>query len=189
MEFSNVLSVAALLAAGYQLALAIYRLFLSPISHIPGPKLAALSYYYQSYYDLFPHHGRFLFHCGELHEKYGPVVRIGPDEVHVNDARFYKKMYGSTTQRRDKSPIWYWMAGLGVVGDDSMFITLDHDLHRLRRSGLGTYFSKRKVQELEPRIKDKVLLLRKRLLERADAGETVNLKDAFGGMSLGEWRE
>ncbi|KAL2181897.1 cytochrome P450-like protein [Thermothelomyces heterothallicus CBS 202.75] len=167
----------------YLVTITIHRLFFHRISHIPGPKLAALTYYYQSYYDFFPHQGQFIFKLEELHRKYGPIVRIGPDEVHVNDAKFYKEMYGSSTHKRNKSPIWYWMHGLGAVGDQSMFITLDHDHHRLRKAGLGTYFSKRKVQELEPRVREKVLLLRQRLLERA-GGAPVNLKDAFGGMAL-----
>ncbi|KAK9415788.1 putative Cytochrome P450-like protein [Seiridium unicorne] len=175
-------SFAAVFAV-YLTWLSIYRLFFHRVAHIPGPKLAALTYYYQSYYDFFPYQGQFIFQLEKLHKRYGPVIRIGPDEVHVNDARFYKEMYGSSTRRRNKSPIWYWMEGLGAVGDQSMFITLDHDHHRLRKAGLGSFFSKRKVQELEPRVKEKVLLLRQRLLERA-GGAAVDLKDAFGGMAL-----
>ena len=188
LQTPAVLALAVGLAATsalYLVALSIHRIFFHRNSHIPGPKLAAVTYYYQSYYDFFPHQGQFIFKLEQLHAQYGPIVRIGPDEIHVNDARFYKEMYGSSTHRRDKSPIWYWMNGLGAVGDQSMFITLDHDHHRLRKAGLGTYFSKRKVQELEPRVREKVLLLRQRLLERA-GGVAVNLKDAFGGMALGE---
>lgn len=49
---------------------------------------------------------------------------------------------------------------------------------------LGTYFSKRKVRELEPRPRTKVLPLRQRLLERAGGG-SVNIRDAFGALTLG----
>ncbi|KJZ70886.1 hypothetical protein HIM_09712 [Hirsutella minnesotensis 3608] len=181
---TTVLAAATAVSFGfYLIGLFVYRVFYHRLSHIPGPKLAAFTVYYQSYYDFFPHQGQFLFKLVELHKTYGPIIRIGPDEVHVNDARFYKEMYGSSVHKRDKSPTWYWMDGLGAVGDQSMFITLDHDHHRLRKAGLGTYFSKRKVQELEPRVKEKVLLLRQRLLERAGRG-AINLKDAFGGMAL-----
>ncbi|KIM94013.1 hypothetical protein OIDMADRAFT_35074 [Oidiodendron maius Zn] len=186
MDAPSTLRLAGLGAASfglYLIGLSIYRLRFHRISHIPGPRLAALTYYYQSYYDFFPHQGQFLFKLEELHRKYGPILRIGPDEIHVNDAKFYKEMYGSSVHKRDKSPVWYWMDGLGAVGDQSMFITLDHDHHRLRKAGLGTYFSKRKVQDLEPRVKEKVLLLRQRLLERT-GNAPVSLKDAFGGMAL-----
>ena len=66
------------------------------------------------------------------------------------------------------------MDGTGEFGDLSVFMTMDHNMHRMRRSGLGTFFSKRMVNELEPRIRDKVLLLRKRMLERAATREMVD---------------
>ena len=171
----------------YWTALVVIRLFFARISHIPGPKLAAASTLYQAYYDFFPRRGQFLWKCIDLHKKYGPIVRIGPDEVHVDDPSFYSEMYGSTSHRRNKSALWYWMDGTGEFGDLSAFMTMDHNLHRMRRSGLGTYFSKRMVNELEPRIRDKVLLLRKRMLERAVTHEPVDLKDAYGAMTLGKF--
>lgn len=98
-----------LAAAGlllYTISLAIYRLYFSRVSHIPGPRLAALTYYYQFYYDAFPHSGQFMFHYGRMHEKYGPVVRIGPDEIHINDMAFYNEMYTQGNRRRHKSRLW-----------------------------------------------------------------------------------
>lgn len=48
----------------------------------------------------------------ELHEKYGPIVRIGPNEIQVNDPDFYGEMYSSSiTRRREKSKLWFWMVG------------------------------------------------------------------------------
>jgi hypothetical protein len=51
-------------------SLAIYRIYLSPIAHIPGPKLAALTQWYETYYDVYLG-GQFTLHQKELHEKYG----------------------------------------------------------------------------------------------------------------------
>jgi hypothetical protein len=47
-----------------------------------------------------------LFECGRMHEKYGPVIRIGPDEVQINDMSFYNEIYTQGTRRRDKSRLW-----------------------------------------------------------------------------------
>ncbi|KAI3326233.1 cytochrome P450-like protein [Xylariaceae sp. AK1471] len=176
-------SIALAFAAIFLLTIAVQRLFLSPLSRIPGPKLAALTYYYQSYYEFFPHRGQFLFKCDELHKKYGPVIRIGPDEVHINDPWYWDETYPPPSRRRHKSPLYYWMGGMGSFGDTSMFTTLDHDHHRIRKSAVGTFFSKQKVRELEPRLRTKVLLLRQRLLERTGPG-TVDLKDAFTALTL-----
>ena len=54
----------------YLVGLAVYRLYLSPIARFPGPKLAALSRWYEFYYDcVLP--GQFTFHIQELHKQYG----------------------------------------------------------------------------------------------------------------------
>lgn len=54
----------------YLLGLAIYRLYLSPLASFPGPKLAALSNWYEFYYDVMLQ-GNFTFHIQDLHEQYG----------------------------------------------------------------------------------------------------------------------
>jgi hypothetical protein len=46
------------------------RLYAHPLSHIPGPKLAALTWWYEFYFDVIQP-GRFVFKIQELHQKYG----------------------------------------------------------------------------------------------------------------------
>ncbi len=46
------------------------RLFLSPLAHIPGPKLAALTSWYEFYYDVVKP-GRFVWKIKDLHAEYG----------------------------------------------------------------------------------------------------------------------
>ena len=176
-------SYALLTAVGYLATVAISRLFFSRISHIPGPKLAALTHYYQSYYDVYPRQGQFLWQCRQLHKRYGPVVRIGPDEVHVDLPEIYADMYKG---HRNKSAVWFWMVGTGEFGDHTVFTTLGHDLHRLRRGALNPYFSKQMVQNLEPRIRGKVMLLKQRMLEYQGTGEPVDLVRIISGMTIGK---
>lgn len=54
----------------YLIGLALYRLFLSPLVKFPGPKLAALSGFYEAYYEIWLK-GQFAFHLDDLHERYG----------------------------------------------------------------------------------------------------------------------
>lgn len=54
----------------YLCSLAIYRLYFSPIAKFPGPKLAALSRWYEFYYEVILR-GQFTFHISALHKKYG----------------------------------------------------------------------------------------------------------------------
>lgn len=57
----------------YLVSLAIYRLYLSPIANFPGPKLAALSLWYEFYYDVV-RGGQYGRKIAELHEVYGRLL-------------------------------------------------------------------------------------------------------------------
>jgi hypothetical protein len=50
--------------------IAVRRLYFSPISHFPGPKLAAITLLYEIYYDVYLG-GKFTLHLQALHGKYG----------------------------------------------------------------------------------------------------------------------
>lgn len=47
-----------------------YNLFRHPLAHIPGPKLAAATYLYQTYYGLVGG-SRYYQEIARLHDKYG----------------------------------------------------------------------------------------------------------------------
>jgi hypothetical protein len=55
---------------GYTAATIIYRLFQSPYTAFPGPKLAATTYWYTFYYDAIKG-GQYMYQIQKLHEKYG----------------------------------------------------------------------------------------------------------------------
>lgn len=56
----------------YLASLAVYRLFLHPLAKFPGPKLAALTRYYEAYYDVVQN-GQYTFKIAELHREYGTL--------------------------------------------------------------------------------------------------------------------
>ncbi len=67
-----------------------YRLFLHPLARIPGPRLAAVSNAWYAYHIRDGH----LFILGTtLHQIYGPVVRVGPNEVWFNSKDAFKSIY------------------------------------------------------------------------------------------------
>ena len=61
------------LTASYLAGLTIYRLFFSPLAGIPGPKIAAVTGFYETYYDILLK-GQYVFKIKEMHEKYGQSV-------------------------------------------------------------------------------------------------------------------
>ncbi|KAJ5566131.1 hypothetical protein N7535_007769 [Penicillium sp. DV-2018c] len=71
-------------AVAYNLIMAIYRLHFHKLSRFPGPRFAAATGFYEIYFSIWGA-GEFEYKINEMHRKYGPVVRINPDEVHVQE--------------------------------------------------------------------------------------------------------
>jgi hypothetical protein len=57
-------------ALTYTLYGAIYRLYLSPVAKFPGPKLAAVTFWYEFYFDVIKH-GGYVYEIERMHDKYG----------------------------------------------------------------------------------------------------------------------
>ena len=158
----------------YLISLAVYRLYLHPLARFPGPKIAALTVFYEFYFDGIKR-GRYTFEIQRMHEKYGPIVRISPNELHVNEPSFIDELYAGSGKRRDKYP--YFSAQFGIP--DSVFGTPGHDLHRLRRGALNRFFSKSSVNKLEPVIHNAIEKLITQLQTHAGTGNPVAMNMAF----------
>jgi len=70
----------------------LYRVTLHPLAKFPGPKLAASSWLYEFYYDVV-NPGTYTDKIVALHQQYGPIVRINPEELHCNDPAFIDQIY------------------------------------------------------------------------------------------------
>ncbi|EGX94785.1 cytochrome P450, putative [Cordyceps militaris CM01] len=172
------LAVLAILGTVYGLLLVVYRLFLHPLSGFPGPKLAAATLWYEFYYDAILR-GRYTFEIEHMHRQYGPVVRISPHELHINDPAFISELYASGSKKRDKYP--YFTGQFGIP--DSVFGTAGHDLHRMRRGALNKFFSKAAVTRLEPIIHSAVEKLISQLETYSGAEKPAPMTMAFSCMT------
>ena len=163
----------------YFLGLVIHRWYLSPLASFPGPKLASLTLWYEFYFDVVQK-GQYGFEIGRMHKKYGPIVRISPHELRIDDPEYYDELYGNHSTRRDK----YWWSYRSFGSTVSTFGTLSHDLHRVRRAAVSPYFSKKSVYALEPSIKAVVDRLCSRLTDARDSHEPVNLSYAYTALTV-----
>lgn len=72
-DFAGAFLVIISVQLGWGLVIAIYRLYLHPLAKIPGPRLAASTFWYEFYYDvILP--GRYVWKIKDLHERYGPFL-------------------------------------------------------------------------------------------------------------------
>ncbi|KAK0649566.1 cytochrome P450 [Cercophora newfieldiana] len=137
----------------------IYRLYFSPLAKFPGPKLAALTSLYEGYYDCFKEGGgRYHVEINRMHDKYGPIIRINPWELHIRDPD-WNEVYKIT--RRAYKPL----------------------CHRMRREAINSYFSPSAVAKYQPVVEELVRKLIHRLAEFKDTGEAVRLDDAFRALA------
>ncbi|KAL9131133.1 MAG: hypothetical protein Q9175_006847 [Cornicularia normoerica] len=183
--YTTLLAFAAFLTTLYTLYGLIYRLYFSPLAKFPGPKLAAATRWYEFYYDVVKRN-RFSWQIQKMHDQYGPIIRISPEELHVRDPEWYDELMTTSTRPRDKSE-----AFAGRSGRDSIFGTVQHDHHRVRRGALNPFFSKKSISAIEPLIQSKVDLLCTALGEYAPggsdekrAGKEIELGVAYMSLTL-----
>ncbi|KAF2469194.1 cytochrome P450 [Lindgomyces ingoldianus] len=176
LSYSFVLSALLVFLFLSGLLLVTYRLFFHPLAQIPGPRLAAATQLYEFYYDVICK-GQYMNQFEGFHEKYGPVVRISPNELHCNDPAFIDQIYAGSAggKKRDKSV--FYLNGTQVHG--SCFGSVTHDLHRLRRQTLNPFFSKASVTRLEPMIREFVDKIYAHVESYAGTNEPCNVSHAF----------
>jgi hypothetical protein len=157
----------------WALYIPIYRLFFSPIAAIPGPKLAAITQWYEAYYNVYLGE-KFTLHLEKLHAKYGPIVRINPWEVHINDPEFFETIYSMAAFDKVSQHVdWCNIPS-------STIFTLPHDLHRLRRSALNPFFSKRQIYFYASEIQARATKFCNRInVEYKNKGNVLQLDEAL----------
>ncbi|KAJ8063550.1 hypothetical protein OCU04_007422 [Sclerotinia nivalis] len=151
-----------------------YQLYINPLSVIPGPKLAALTYLYEAYFEVWLG-GQYFKHVAELHKKYGPVVRITPNEIHFNDPEFLDTIYPGPRRKTNK-PVWF---ALRTGTPYSIVSTPGHDLHRRRRNALNSFFSVASIRRLEPIIRKHMEKMLSRMEVSGKTGEIVHMHHVF----------
>ena len=86
---STVLTAAAAVLS-WALITCLYRLFLHPLSRIPGPWLAGCSSLWLAWHTFV---GDECTAIWKLHEKHGPVLRVGPNDVDISDLEAVGPIY------------------------------------------------------------------------------------------------
>lgn len=114
-----------------------------------------------------------MFYVHELHKRYGPVVRINPNEVSINDIPTFKEIH------RAGGPFIKaaFYEKLPTGPPFGVFHTRDVKKHAIRRKLFARSFSKSFLrQNWEPLVKKKVQLVMKRIEEDARKGPVNMMK-------------
>ncbi|KAF2472492.1 cytochrome P450, partial [Lindgomyces ingoldianus] len=128
-------------AAAILLGTIVYRLVFHPLANIPGPKIAAITRIWLAYHSRKGNNHEFE---PALHRKYGPVVRISPNEVMVCSEQGVRTTY-SAGSLFIKAP-WYQVCAApdsrrkGVERFD-LFTEMDKERYRSQRRAIGPAYS------------------------------------------------
>ncbi|GME33993.1 hypothetical protein G7Y89_g3922 [Neofusicoccum parvum] len=117
----------------------VYQLHLSPLKSVPGPLWAKLSPWWRV---VKVSTGNWQQHSIDLHEKYGRIVRIAPNEISITDPEAINKVYGHTGHSWRKAK-WYhtWDPGDKVKGPHPLFNDTNVSRHREHRRMLSRAYS------------------------------------------------
>ncbi|EXJ59754.1 hypothetical protein A1O7_03901 [Cladophialophora yegresii CBS 114405] len=150
-------------------SLIIYQRWLSPLAKIDGPFWASLSPVWKL---LSFSNGNFHETMLALHERYGPIVRIAPNEVIIADKSAIREIY-STIQGRDLIKTTYYDAFTAFR--PTIFGQRDPHLHAQRKRIVSHGYSMNALQAMEKYVQERVQIFMRKMSEFAASGTEINL--------------
>ncbi|ETS80705.1 hypothetical protein PFICI_08234 [Pestalotiopsis fici W106-1] len=142
---------------------AFYNVFFHPLRNFPGPLLWRA---FRLPYVVKAIQGRLAFDMLPIHEQYGPVVRIAPNELAFAHASAWRDIMGGK-QDFAKWDEYYKVQDRQAT--NIMFAPAEE--HAQMRRAVGVGFSDRVLRDMEPLIQNSIGLLIRRLRDQCKSPE------------------
>ncbi|KAI1141491.1 cytochrome P450 [Hypoxylon sp. FL0543] len=140
------------------ISLVVYRLYLHPLAKIPGPRLAAIT---SLWYVNHIRKGQMQVLYRDLHNKYGPVVRISPNEVSFDSKDAFQAIYTGNQYIEKGDFYWAMSNNPGRIdwrfrrhqGDAFAFNgELDMQRYKSHRKNIGVTYSTSSLKKYNDRL-------------------------------------
>ncbi|KAJ2898040.1 hypothetical protein MKZ38_004208 [Zalerion maritima] len=187
------LPVAVCVIIVYTIGTLVYNVFFHPLHKYPGPfwwRACRLPWV------MALAKGNLIVRVSEIHNEYGSVVRVAPDELAFIEADAWKDVYGHRTNEFTKSRRMYNISDKMIP---KSILNEPKDEHAMIRRGLAHGFSEKSMREQEPLFKaygDMLMDQMKELRLDAVTGEAKPVDmmsmynfftfDVIGTLSFGE---
>ncbi|KAJ7108572.1 cytochrome P450 [Mycena epipterygia] len=148
-----------------------------PLSKYPGPAFARMSKMwaiYQTYSG--KNHVTFL----NLHRRYGPVVRTGPNELSICDATIHNQILGA--QGMPKGPLWDGRQSPKAKAF-ALIADRDNSSHLRRRRVWNKALNTSQVKAYEPILQKRIDQLLEELKRSSNNNSPVDLAEWFSFFS------
>lgn len=127
----------------------VYNAFFHRLKNFPGPPLARVSKLWSRIGNFY---GRKSERIHEAHLRYGPVVRVGPNELSFADFRAVREIYTSDNFVKEES----FYRAKRIFHENHMMSFRDPEAHKKRRKLLSKGFSQAAMLGFEPKISSKI---------------------------------
>lgn len=174
----SVVQVTVVLLAAAISVRSFYNIFFHPIRHVPGPFLAKLTRLWLFWHDF---GGNPHTTIRSLHQKLGPVVRISPNEVSIDDVAANATIYSQMDPW--VKPAYHYKAFQSSLAY-SIFTELDPATHSNHLKLLAPSFSLANVASQQSMLYNYCEKLVKGMREKVEIDEQVGFVSAFRSFAL-----
>ncbi|PWY73733.1 cytochrome P450 [Aspergillus heteromorphus CBS 117.55] len=174
---SHPLPIAVLVIASAIFCRCFYRIYLHPLSAVPGPKLAACTSLWLTYHTYIGDECTVVY---GLHQKYGPVLRVAPNDVDIAHLDAIEPLYfacGGFPKARPYSKF-------DLDGHATIFSTLNLSDRAARAKAVTPLFSSASIRSSQKALGDVFDAFVARLRSEARTAKPVNVLNAARAMAI-----
>ncbi|KAK4173808.1 putative cytochrome P450 pisatin demethylase-like protein [Triangularia setosa] len=154
----------------YMIGWIIYARWFHPYSKYPGPFLASITRLW-IIKELWS--GKAEVTQREWHTKYGPIIRIAPDEVSISDPSVIKTIYGAGTTFTKTE--FYKAFSAPWARYPEHFCNVDPKSHGERRKLVNHVYTMSNIGRYEPDVEQCIELLAQRVKDASESGQPTDM--------------
>ncbi|ORY19673.1 pisatin demethylase [Clohesyomyces aquaticus] len=172
---------AAATAIIYVFVVIVYRLWFHPLAKYPAPILNRVSQLPAIVSVLT---GRLPMYTKTLHDKYGPIVRLSPNELSFNTAQAWEDIYGHRLGRPNMAKDPIHVGAVDPVPGVSTISMSDNETHARQRRALSHGFSQQALWGQETIVQSYVTKLLRDVKRFSEKDQSFNIVDWFNFMTF-----
>ncbi|PWY74557.1 cytochrome P450 [Aspergillus sclerotioniger CBS 115572] len=154
-----------------------YRIYLHPLSSVPGPKIAACTSLWLAYHTYVGDECTVVY---DLHRRYGPVLRVAPNDVDIADKDALEPIYIA----RGGFPKTSAYSKFDIDGHTTIFSTLTLPERATRAKAVAPLFSTASIRSSQKALGEVFDDFVGRLQAEARTGRPVNVLNATRAMAI-----
>ncbi|KAF2691331.1 cytochrome P450 monooxygenase-like protein [Lentithecium fluviatile CBS 122367] len=147
-----------------------YHLTFHPLGKYPGPWLVGITDWYSAYYALLSRLHLVTYQC---HQKYGAMIRLGPNKLVFNSYKALQDIYQSHRTNKVHS----YLSTQLKPNTYNVFNCIPRSLHKIKRRMISKALSEQKLRKFEPILSQHIHIFLQQLLKASRARNPVNMTD------------